>query len=320
MCVTGIYRKARISSTRSSARFPYKIDEEAQLPTSLFRSTELSSGSCSYGVREGTLHTILESMGRIISVVNQKGGVGKTTTAVNLGAYLAEAGKFVLVIDLDPQANASSGLGIDHSTLERGIYEAVLGTARIREIVQPTAHETLRVAPATSSLAGLNIELVDMDRREFKLYDALLEVRNDYDYILIDCPPTLGLITLNGIVAADEILIPVQAEYYALEGLGQLLETVSLVKERLRPEIDILGAVLTMYDNRNKLSDDVMQELYKFFPNNIFRSVIPRSVRLAEAPSFGRSIVAFDAASKGAKAYERLAREILDSEIKHLAL
>lgn len=257
-------------------------------------------------------------MGRIISVVNQKGGVGKTTTAINVGAYLAEAGKFVLIVDLDPQANATSGIGIDHRGLDRGVYEAVLGTARMREIVQPTSHETLRIAPATSALAGLNVELVSFERREFKLYDALLEVRNDYDYIFIDCPPTLGMITLNGIVAADEILIPVQAEYFALEGLGQLLETVNLVRERIRPEVDVLGAVLTMYDNRTKLSDDVMHELYKYFPNNIFRSVIPRSVRLAEAPSFGRSILSFDASSKGAKAYERLAREILDSELQRL--
>ncbi len=255
-------------------------------------------------------------MGRIISVVNQKGGVGKTTTAINLGAYLAEAGKFVLIVDLDPQANATSGVGIDYREIERGVYEAVLGQVRMREIVQPTSHETLRIAPATTALAGLNVELVPMERREFKLYDALLEVRNDYDYILIDCPPTLGMITLNGIVAADEILIPVQAEYYALEGLSQLLETVRLVKERLRPEVDVLGAVLTMYDSRTKLSDDVMQELYKYFPNNIFRSVIPRSVRLAEAPSFGRTIVHFDGSSKGAKAYERLAREVLDSELE----
>jgi chromosome partitioning protein len=257
-------------------------------------------------------------MGRIISIVNQKGGVGKTTTAINLGAYLAEAGKFVLIVDLDPQANATSGLGIDHRNLEQGVYQAILGNVRIREIVQPTAHETLRVAPSTTALAGLNIELVDMDRREYKLYDALLEIRNDYDYILIDCPPTLGLITLNGIVAADEVLIPVQAEYYALEGLGQLLETVQLVKERLRPELDVLGAVLTMYDGRTKLSDDVMQELYKYFPNNIFRSVIPRNVRLAEAPSFGRTIVTFDGSSKGARAYERLAQEILASEMQKL--
>ncbi|MBI5654444.1 ParA family protein [Candidatus Uhrbacteria bacterium] len=259
-------------------------------------------------------------MGRIISVVNQKGGVGKTTTAINLGAYLAEAGKFVLIVDLDPQANATSGLGVDHRGLERGVYEAVLGIVNMRQIVQPTAHETLRIAPATTALAGLNIELVDMERREFKLYDSLLEIRNDYDYIFIDCPPTLGLITLNGIVAADEILIPVQAEYYALEGLGQLLETVNLVKENLRPEVDVLGAVLTMYDSRTKLSDDVMQELYKYFPNNIFRSVIPRSVRLAEAPSFGRSIVHFDTSNKGAKAYERLAREIIEGESQRYVL
>ncbi len=253
-------------------------------------------------------------MGRIISIVNQKGGVGKTTTTINVGAYLAEAGKFVLMVDLDPQANATSGLGIDHRSIERGTYEAILGEVRMRDIVQHTAHETLRIAPATTALAGLNIDLVPLERREYKLYDSLLDIRNDYDYILIDCPPTLGLITLNGIVAADEILIPVQAEYYALEGLSQLLETVKLVKERLRPEIDVLGAVLTMYDKRTRLSDDVMQELYKYFPNNIFRSIIPRSVRLAEAPSFGRSIAMFDGGSKGAQAYARLAREILESD------
>ncbi len=253
-------------------------------------------------------------MGRIISVVNQKGGVGKTTTAINLGAYLANAGKFVLIVDLDPQANATSGIGVDFQALEQGVYQAVLGQVRMKDIVQPTAHETLRIAPATQDLAGLNVELVDMDRREHKLHEALLEIRHDYDYILIDCPPTLGMITINGIVAADEILIPVQAEYYALEGLGQLLETVKLVRERIRPDVDILGAVLTMYDGRTKLSEDVLQELYKYFPKNIFRAVVPRSVRLAEAPSFGRSIAMFDANSKGAKAYERLAREIIDTE------
>lgn len=246
--------------------------------------------------------------------MNQKGGVGKTTTAINLGAYLAEMGKFVLIVDLDPQANATSGIGIDHRGLSHGVYEAILGNVRMRDIVQPTAHEGMRIAPATTSLAGLNIELVDMEHREFKLREALMEIRNDYDFILIDCPPTLGLITLNGIVAGDEMLITVQAEYYALEGLGQLLETVQLVKERLRPEVDVLGAVITMYDGRTKLSDDVLQELYKYFPNNIFRSVIPRNVRLAEAPSFGRTIVHFDSNSKGAKAYERLAREILERE------
>ncbi len=259
-------------------------------------------------------------MARIISIVNQKGGVGKTTTAINLGAYLADQGKFVLIVDLDPQANATSGIGIDHRGLDKGVYEAILGEVKIRDIVQPTAHVGLHVAPATTALAGLNVELVGMENREFKLRHAMLEIRNDYDFILIDCPPTLGLITLNGIVAGDEILIPVQAEYYALEGLGQLLETVQLVKQNIRPDIMVLGAVITMYDPRNKLSDDVLHELYKYFPNNIFRSVIPRNVRLAEAPSFGRTIVHFDAGSKGAKAYERLAQEIIEREVVGLEI
>lgn len=254
-------------------------------------------------------------MARIIGIVNQKGGVGKTTTAVNLGAYLADQGKFVLIIDLDPQTNATSGIGVDVSAIERSVYDAMLKQVSMRHIVQPTMHETLRVAPATGSLAGLNAELPYLDGKEFKLHDALREIRNDYDYILIDCPPTLGYITLNGIVASDEILIPVQAEYFALEGLADLLQTVELVKTRIRPDIKILGAVLTMYDKRCKLSNDVLQELYKYFPNNIFRSVIPRSVRLAEAPSFGRSIASFDAGNPGAKAYERLAREIMGTEV-----
>ncbi len=253
-------------------------------------------------------------MARIISIVNQKGGVGKTTTAINLGAYLAEMGKFVLIIDLDPQANATSGIGIDHRSLNGGVYEAILGQVPMKSVVQPTAHQGLHIAPATTALAGLNVELVGMERREFKLRDSLMEIRNDYDFILIDCPPTLGMITLNGIVGADEILIPVQAEYYALEGLGQLLETVNLVKENIRPEIDVLGAVITMYNPTTRLSDDVVQELYKYFPNNIFKAIIPRNVRLAEAPSFGRSIAHFDKFSKGAKAYEYLAQEILERE------
>lgn len=259
-------------------------------------------------------------MARLISIVNQKGGVGKTTTAINLGAYLAEMGKFVLLVDLDPQANATSGLGVDHRTLDRGVYQAMLSHSSMREVVLETGHDLLRVAPSTTALAGLNIELVDLERREFRLRDALMEVRNDYDFILIDCPPTLGLITLNGLVAGDEILIPVQAEYYALEGLGQLLETVKLVKEGLRPDIGVLGAVITMYDGRTKLSDDVLQELYKYFPSTIFQSVIPRNVRLAEAPSFGRTIAQFDPGSKGAKAYERLAQEILERELDGLTI
>jgi chromosome partitioning protein len=253
-------------------------------------------------------------MASIIAVVNQKGGVGKTTTAVNLGSYLAARGKFVLLVDLDPQANATSGLGIDHRTLERGVYEAVVGQATLKDVIVSSQVEGLRVAPSTQALAGAAVELVDIERREHRLADALIEVRSGYDYVIIDCPPSLGLLTLNGLVAAERVLIPVQAEYYALEGLSQLLGTIDLVKNSLRPDLEVMGAVLTMFDARNKLSGDVMAELQKFFPNKIFQSVIPRNVRLAEAPSFGRPIAQYDPWSKGAKAYENLAKEIIDLE------
>lgn len=251
-------------------------------------------------------------MAHVIAIVNQKGGVGKTTTAMNLGAYLAEAGKFVLLVDMDPQANATVGLGVDYRMINRGVYEAIGGSARMSEVIVETNQDGLSVAPATQSLAGAGVELVNIADREYRLRDALLEVRNNYDYILIDNPPSLGLLTINGIVAADQVLIPVQAEYYALEGLGQLTGTIDLVREHLRPDLHVLGAVITMFDPRTKLSREVFEELYKFFPNGIFRSVIPRSVRLAEAPSFGQSIFQFDPTSRGAHAYERLARELLD--------
>ncbi len=251
-------------------------------------------------------------MARIISIVNQKGGVGKTTTAVSLAASLAAAGKFVLLIDLDPQANATSGLGLKYQEITQGTYQALLGTSPAHSLAVPVHIDTLHILPATADLAGANVELVGQDNREFKLHEALIDTRHRYDFILIDCPPSLGLLTLNGIVAADEILIPVQTEYYALEGLGQLLETIELVKTNLKPELKILGAVLTMYDKRNGLSEAVFQELYKYFPNKIFRSVIPRNVRLAEAPSHGQPIGLYDSSSPGARAYERLAREVME--------
>lgn len=251
-------------------------------------------------------------MSQVIAVVNQKGGVGKTTTAVNLAVYLATMGKFVLLVDLDPQANATSGLGISHSQLDKGIYEVLGGAHAFRDVVLNTAQEGLRVAPATPSLAGAGVELVGVEDRESRLHRGLDEVRGAYDYIIIDCPPSLGLLTVNALVAADKVLIPVQAEYYALEGLGQLVSTINLVKENIKPGLEILGAVLTMFDKRNKLSEEVMQELYKYFPNKIFRSVIPRTVRLAEAPSYGKSILHYDKDGKGARAYERLARELIE--------
>lgn len=250
-------------------------------------------------------------MPRIIAVVNQKGGVGKTTTAVNLGAYLAKAGQRVLLIDLDPQANATSGLGIDHKSLTQGIYEVLVSPTIIQSVIMPTPISGLDLVPATLSLAGANVELVPLDRREFLLRDNLESLFDRYDYVIIDSPPSLGVLTINGLVAADEVLVPVQAEYYSLEGLGQLMETIDLVKQNLHDRLQILGVVLTMYDPQYKLSEAVLEELYKYFPTDqIFRSVIPRNVRLAEAPSYGQSILHYDARSPGAKAYRKLANEV----------
>lgn len=250
-------------------------------------------------------------MARIIAIVNQKGGVGKTTTAINLAAYLAELGKRVLLIDVDPQGNTSSGLGLDKKNVHKGLYEVLIEpNTRIIEAIK--SHQpNLHILPSTPDLAGAGIELVNQPNREFRLLENLKEIEDLYDFILIDNPPSLGLLTINGLVAAKEVLIPVQCEYYALEGLSQLLETINLIKEHLQPELKILGAVMTMYDSRNKLSEAVFHELYKYFPDRIFRSVIPRNVRLAEAPSHGKSIKDYDCESSGAKAYRRLAQEIL---------
>jgi len=253
-------------------------------------------------------------MGKIISIVNQKGGVGKTTTAINLGAYLSHLGKQILLVDIDPQANATSGLGIDHKNLEHGVYEAIIGQKQLYEIIKHTLQENYRLAPATVSLAGAGIELVGLEDREYRLAKILENIKDEYDYIIIDGPPSLGLLTINSLVAADEILIPIQSEYFALEGLGQLLETISLVQNNLKPDLSIMGAVITMFDKRNRLSGSVMNELYQYFPNRVFRTVIPRSVKLAEAPSFGRSILHYDPKSKAAWAYEKLAREVIDLE------
>lgn len=251
-------------------------------------------------------------MAKVIAVVNQKGGVGKTTTAVNVASYLAYFGKKVLLVDMDPQANATSGLNIKHDTLPHGLYESLIGEKHITEIILGELCDQFHLAPATNSLAGAHIDLVELDRREYRLMDLINKIRDQYDYIIIDAPPSLGLLTVNSIVGADELLIPVQAEYYALEGLSQLLNTVNLVQNNLRDDVGILGAVITMYDKRIGLSDMVLKELYQYFPSKIFKSVIPRNVRLAEAPSYGVPILNYDAKSKGARAYERLTREILD--------
>src|SRR6056297_2995996 len=253
-------------------------------------------------------------MGKIISIVNQKGGVGKTTTAINLGAYLARSGKKVLLVDIDPQANASSGVGFDVQSLKQGIYEALINKQDLRDILQKTEHRNYYLAPSNPALAGAGVELVQMEEREWRLFRILESVKDDYDYIIVDGPPSLGLLTVNSLVAADEVLIPIQAEYYALEGLGQLLNTVELVKQGLNPNLSVLGAVITMYLRNQRLAREVWLELYKNFPGRVFKTTIPRNVKLAEAPSFQQHIFAHSAGPKRGKAYELLGKEILSTE------
>ena len=253
-------------------------------------------------------------MAKIISLINQKGGVGKTTTAINIATYLANEGKTVLLVDLDPQGNASSGLGVDVRNLEKGLYHSLVGGEHPRNVIiraEGSGHDLL---PSSQDLAGAGVELVHFDNREFKLYDVLRQIRTDYDYIIIDSPPSLGLLTINGLVASDEVLIPVQTEYYALEGLSQLLQTIELVQKHLQPNLKIMGAVLTMYDKRNRLARQVVKEMRNHFPGHVFDSVIPRSVRLAEAPSYGKSILNFDSLSKGARSYKNLVKEIIEKD------
>lgn len=253
-------------------------------------------------------------MAKIISLVNQKGGVGKTTSAINLATYLAQAGKFVLLVDLDPQGNASSGLGVDIRKTPKSLYHAMVLGEHPGQVIfraEGLAHD---IIPASQDLAGAGIELVHMDNREFRLYNVLREIRTNYDYIIIDSPPSLGLLTINGLVASDEVIIPVQTEYFALEGLSQLLQTIELVRDNLQPELKIMGALLTMYDKRNRLSRQVIKEVQDHFPGYVFDSIIPRSVRLAEAPGFGKSILSFDSLSKGARSYKSLAREVIERD------
>jgi chromosome partitioning protein len=249
---------------------------------------------------------------RVIAIANQKGGVGKTTTAVNLGATLAELGFRTLVIDLDPQGNATTGLGINPRDVTVSVYEVLLQEASFDDCAEATAIKNLFVAPATIDLAGADIELVPQISRELKLKRAIDAVRDDYDIFLIDCPPSLGLLTVNGMAAADDVIVPIQCEYYALEGLGQLLKNLSLVRANLNPGLDVRGIVLTMYDGRTKLADQVESEVRAFFGPKVYKTVVPRTVRLSEAPSFGQPIIIFDSASRGAKAYRDLAKEVSD--------
>ena len=253
------------------------------------------------------------TLGRVISIANQKGGVGKTTTAVNLSTILAKKGKKVMLIDADPQGNASSGLGLEKE-VENSLYDVLINDVDLLSTLQDTCVKTLKVCPSNMDLAGAEVELVSQMSREQRLKEKVDAVRDEFDYIIIDCPPSLGLITLNAFTASNSVLIPVQCEYYALEGLGQLLNTINLVKKHLNKGLEVEGAVLTMYDMRTNLSNQVVKEVKRYFEDKVYKTVIPRNIKLSEAPSFGMPITLYDAKSKGARAYEKLAREVLKND------
>lgn len=259
-------------------------------------------------------------MGKVISVANQKGGVGKTTTAVNLSALLAKKGKKVFLIDTDPQGNATSGVGVDKS-VQYSVYDVLVEDIDIENTIQPTEIKNLDVCPSNINLAGAEVQLVPVKDREYKLKEKLEKIKDNYDYIIIDCPPSLGIVTLNAFTASDSVLIPIQCEYYALEGLGQLINTINLVKKRMNKTLSIEGALLTMFDARTNLSNQVVKEVKNYFGDKVYKVVIPRNVKLSEAPSYGMPICMYDQRSKGAKCYEKFSKEFLkinEAKARHM--
>ncbi|NMB44032.1 MAG: ParA family protein [Clostridiales bacterium] len=253
-------------------------------------------------------------MGRIIAVANQKGGVGKTTTSINLSSCLAEKGKKVLVIDADPQGNTTSGLGLDKSTLKNTLYQLIIGQCKLEEVIIPNVLENLSLVPANINLSGAEIELIGIEKKEYLLKTEIDKVRDNYDFIIIDCPPSLNVLTINSMTTADTVLVPIQCEYYALEGLSQLIHTITLVQDRLNPNLEIEGVVFTMYDARTNLSLQVVENVKDYLNQTIYKTIIPRNVRLAEAPSHGLPINIYDSRSAGAEAYRNLADEVIEKE------
>ncbi len=299
--MAGVSRQAVVNWRSRFTDFPQPVADLRSGP--VFRSPDVRRWLRQHH-RRGTVAA------HVIATINLKGGVGKTTTAVNVGAALAEMGYRVLVVDLDPQGNATTGLGVNPRNLDTSIYDVIMRDTPLEDCIEPTSLRNLFVAPATINLAGAEIELVPAFSRELKLRRALEQVVDDFDFILIDCPPSLGLLTVNGLGAASEVLVPIQCEYYALEGLGQLLRNVGLVQGQINPKLEVSAIVLTMYDARTKLAEQVAREVREHFGAKVCRNIVPRTVRLSEAPSFGQPIVVFDPTSRGAIAYREIAKEV----------
>lgn len=255
-------------------------------------------------------------MGRIIAVANQKGGVGKSTTAINLSACLAEKGKKVLAVDMDPQGNLTSGLGVDKDSVEKSIYELIIGEVDIKDVINKEVLENLDIIPTSIDLSAAEIELIGVDDKEYILRNAIDQVKDQYDFVIIDCPPSLSMLTINAMTTADSVIVPIQCEYYALEGLSQLIHTIDLVKDRLNNDLEIEGVVFTMYDARTNLSLQVVENVKENLQQNIYKTIIPRNVRLAEAPSYGQPITLYDPRSTGAEAYRLLAEEVINREVE----
>jgi chromosome partitioning protein len=283
-----------------------KKKRKKQQKTKMFHVEHFSQTVGTTGIEGG------HELAKIIAIANQKGGVAKTTTAVNLSACLALEGKKVLLVDIDPQGNATSGVGVDRNKLTVSIYDLLLGEAQPEQAVISLPFENFDLIPAIINLAGAEIEMVELKKREYLLRNVLQQLRDQYNYIFIDCPPSLGLLTINALTAADSILIPIQCEYYALEGVGQLLQTVQLVQQHLNPRLELAGVLLTMFDARTNLAIQVVDEVKDYFGNKVFKTIIPRNVRLSEAPSHGKPVVIYDPRSRGAQVYQELARELIE--------